>query len=292
MVKNGVAVALQRGRCPLGAAEAGLCAAGDGARAVRSGRWLRVVVMVDAAAAAEQLEVGDERQEEEVERQRRPEWVEHVDATTGDVFYVHSKTKEVRFENGDADADEPSIEEQRRQERRRQEKKAARAKVRMVRRREARMKDRRFDPSDRQRKPPTPNTLFRQSLQDERVVSKREALREEGGARAEGRSRRMRNTRSLEDLGWKSGTLETLNRSLRVERPIVSKSLEKLSLIEHHNVCQLLFLPRVGALGYCPRSDGSLPLAHTSRYCASQTCRVAVPFCTSHPLLGMWHAAP
>ena len=186
--------------------------------------------MADAAAATQELESREQRQEAEEERQRRPEWAKHVDAATGDVFYVHSKTKEVRFEEVEEEEDEMSVEEQRRKEQRRQEKKAAKEKVRMARRRDATNKDRRFDPNDRRRKPPTPNTLFRQAIVDERAALKRERLR------AEATGRGMRNTQSLVDLGWKSGTLETLNRSLSVELPIVSKSAEKLSLVEHHNV--------------------------------------------------------
>jgi hypothetical protein len=180
---------------------------------------------------ANEIEEREEQQDAEAERrQRRPQWVKHVNAATGDVFYVHSKTKEVRFESdNEDDEDDLSIEEQRRQEQRRQEKKAAKAKVRMARRRAAKNKDRRFDPNDRQRKPPTPNTLFRQAIQDERAASQRERLRAES----------TRGTRSLVDAGWKSGTLETLNRSLSVELPIVSKSAEKLSLVEQHNVRML-----------------------------------------------------
>eukprot|EP01043_Picozoa_sp_COSAG02_P068236 COSAG02_NODE_11260_length_1758_cov_1.599759_1_plen_183_part_10 len=183
--------------------------------------------MTEAVGLAKEIEEREEQHEVEAERQRRPQWVKHVNAATGDVFYVHSKTKEVRFEsdNEDDEEDQLSIEEQRRQDQRRQEKKAAKAKVRMARRRAAKNKDRRFDPNDRQRKPPTPNTLFRQAIQDERAASQRERLRTEA----------TRGNRSVVDTGWKSGTLETLNRSLSVELPIVSKSAEKLSLVEQHN---------------------------------------------------------
>lgn len=187
--------------------------------------------------AAEQLENAEEQQEEEAEQQRRPEWIKHEDVATGEVYYMHSKTKEVRFESDDGDDAEAAAEEQKRQEQRNREKKAkAKAKARMTRRREARSKDRRFDPNDRQRKPPTPNTLFRQAMQDERAVSRREQLRAQSAAKSDAMSRGMRSTRSLADLEWKSGTLDTLNRSLAVELPAVSQSLEKLSLVEQYNV--------------------------------------------------------
>ena len=194
-----------------------------------------MVAMAETVGVAEELEDREEQQEAEAERQRRPQWVKHVNAATGDVFYVHSKTKEVRFESDNEDEDELSVEEQRRQEQRKQEKKAAKAKVRMARRRAAKNKDRRFDPNDRQRKPPTPNTLFRQAIQDERAASQRERLRTEA----------TRGNHSLVDAGWKSGTLETLNRSLSVELPIVSKSAEKLSLVEQHNVRQSPYLAHI-----------------------------------------------
>lgn len=181
--------------------------------------------------------------EDDEENPRKSLWVEQTDAATGDVYYINSKTKEVRFD-GDDGAEEESAEKQRRKEARQRDRKV-RSKARMARKkgRPSSQKERRFDPNDRMRKPPSPGTLFKQAQEAEVMMSDRERKQLAAMRTMEAMSRGMRSSRSLDDLG-KSGVLVTLNDSLKIKLPTVTASLEKLSMVEQYNVSATAATPQ------------------------------------------------
>ena len=184
--------------------------------------------LLDAEREQEQA-IEDEEQEEqqEEEEEARPQrrrrkkggnpWVRQDDPATGETFEVNTITKEVRWLGGGSVSPRAEWEEEQGRERR--QKRSPRSRGKKKRRRK---KAQPYELSDRlvdrQRKPPTPNTLFRRATTDADMQA-------QAARRRHGRRHDMSTSpraRSASDIG-PSGVLSTMNASTSLDvLPVVT----------------------------------------------------------------------
>ena len=142
----------------------------DGDGSITLDEFLRIVDPAEEdrqVAEAAEPEPEPEPELERKARQRNSKWQRYTDEATGETFEVNSVTKEVRWAGAGNDDDDEGWEEQRRREEVARRRRAQRGQGRRggggKQGTSRRRKQKRFDPNDRQRKPPTPQSLYQQS---------------------------------------------------------------------------------------------------------------------------------